>query len=77
MENSNIQMKAWKEHEAAAYLGMSVGTLRHWRHIGKGPRYLKYQESQAVRYLKNDLDMFMNSSVVNPWCIKNDTSIQS
>jgi hypothetical protein len=68
--------EVWNEHAAARYLGMAVGTLRHWRHVGKGPRYLKYRASQAIRYLKEDLDKFMKESIVIPHREEDNSSAQ-
>ena len=36
------------EHEAAAYLGLSVATLRRWRWAGRPPVFIKI--GNAVRY---------------------------
>lgn len=73
MNNNGNTTKALNEFEAAEFLGMSVGTLRHWRHVRKGPRYLKYQGSQSVRYLEQYLAEFMASSVVNPGIDKEES----
>jgi predicted site-specific integrase-resolvase len=40
---------AMNEIEAAERLGLSVATLRAWRHRGKGPRFVRL--GRAVRYL--------------------------
>ncbi len=55
---------AWKEEQAADYLGMRVGTLRNWRFKCVGPRYLKC--GRSVRYRQEDLDAFLERSAVNP-----------
>ena len=47
------QLRAVGEREAVAILGLSVQTVRNWRHLGRGPRYCKY--GRAVRYLLSDL----------------------
>ena len=47
------QLRAVGEREVVAILGLSLQTLRNWRHLGRGPRYCKY--GRAVRYLLTDL----------------------
>lgn len=54
----------WKEQQAADYLGMQVSTLRQWRFLSRGPRYLKI--GRNVRYLQADLDAFLEKSAVTP-----------
>ncbi len=54
----------WKEEPAAAYLGMKVSTLRQWRFLSRGPRYLKI--GRSVRYRQEDLDAFLEKSAVTP-----------
>lgn len=54
----------WKEEQAAAYLGLKASTLRQWRFHSKGPAYLKI--SRSIRYRKEDLDEFMEKSIVRP-----------
>lgn len=61
-----LRANLWNEFEAAEYIGVAVGTMRHWRHKMKGPKYLKFPESQTVRYRQADLDEFLNASVVDP-----------
>ena len=45
------------EIEAADRLGLSVATLRAWRHRGQGPRFVWF--GRAVRYLTEDLETFI------------------
>ena len=54
-----IDESAFKEGQAASFLGVSVATLRRWRLMGQGPRYLKYPG--AVRYLRDELAEFRSS----------------
>ena len=54
--------RALTEREVAGLLGLSVATLRAWRHRGQGPRYLRL--GRAVRYLPADLETFVRASVV-------------
>ena len=37
--------RALTEREVAELLGLSVATLRAWRHRGKGPRFLRLGRS--------------------------------
>lgn len=54
----------WREEQAADYLGMKVTTLRQWRHLSRGPIYLKI--GRSVRYRREDLDAFLQQSAVLP-----------
>ena len=45
--------RALTEREVAELLGLSVATLRAWRHRGKGPRFLRL--GRSVRYLPADV----------------------
>jgi len=55
--------QALTEHEVAKQLGLSVATLRAWRLKGKGPRFVRF--GRAVRYLADDIERFVESSVVD------------
>jgi len=55
--------RALTEREVAELLGLSVATLRAWRHRGKGPRFLRL--GRSVRYLPSDLDDFVRASAVD------------
>jgi excisionase family DNA binding protein len=54
---------ALTETQAAEHLGLSIATLRAWRHRGKGPRFVRF--GRAVRYLRADLDAFIRACVVD------------
>ena len=54
---------ALTECQVAEQLGLSVATLRAWRHRGKGPRFLRF--GRAVRYLPADLETFIRASAVD------------
>lgn len=47
-------------HQAARYIGVSEGTLRLWRTIGKGPRFFRAGE-KLVRYRQVDLDIWIEA----------------
>jgi excisionase family DNA binding protein len=44
---------------AAAYLGVSPGTLARWASEGEGPHY--YKVGRATKYLPHDLDAFIET----------------
>jgi excisionase family DNA binding protein len=54
---------ALTERQVAEQLGLSVATLRAWRHRGKGPRFLRL--GRSVRYLPLDVDEFVRASAVD------------
>jgi len=55
--------RALTEREVSDLLGLSVATLRAWRHRGQGPRFLRL--GRAVRYLPADLEEFVRASAVD------------
>jgi predicted DNA-binding transcriptional regulator AlpA len=55
--------RALTEREVSELLGLSVATLRAWRHRGQGPRFLRL--GRAVRYLPADLEDFVRASAVD------------
>ena len=54
---------ALTETEAAEHLGLSIATLRAWRHRSRGPRFVRF--GRAVRYLRADLDDFIRACAVD------------
>jgi predicted DNA-binding transcriptional regulator AlpA len=63
----NLASKIFNEHEAAAYLGWKVATLRKKRWQGSPPKFLKLG-TRSVRYRESDLKEFLNS------CVRTSTS---
>jgi len=55
--------RALTEREVAELLGLSVATLRAWRHRGKGPRFLRL--GRSIRYLPSDVNDFVRASAVD------------
>jgi len=55
--------RALTEREVSGLLGLSVATLRAWRHRGQWPRFLRL--GRAVRYLPADLEAFVGASAVD------------
>jgi predicted DNA-binding transcriptional regulator AlpA len=51
--------KLMTEHEVAQITEMSVATVRRWRLLGQGPKYIKLGTS--VRYRREDLAGWLNS----------------
>jgi len=49
--------------EAAEKLRLSKGTLEVWRHLGRGPKYLKI--GRRVYYSITDLNAYVESSKVD------------
>ncbi len=65
MQNTNqIHNDRMTTEEAAAYLQFKKSTLDVWRHLRKGPKYLK--TGFRVYYRKVDLDNWLASCVVCP-----------
>jgi predicted DNA-binding transcriptional regulator AlpA len=50
------------EFEVAEHLGLAVGTLRRWRQIRSGPKWVKL--GSAVRYRQEDLQAYVDGSAV-------------
>ena len=61
--DSTRRRTALTERQVAEQLGLSVATLRAWRHRGKGPRFLRL--GRSVRYLPSDVDEFVCASAVD------------
>ncbi len=47
------------EFEVAHLTGMSIGSVRRWRILGQGPKYLKLLK--AVRYKPEDVSAWIES----------------
>ena len=55
---------ALSEDQAAKELGSAVQTLRNWRHLKRGPAYLKI--GRSVRYQLEDLKTFKANRRIDP-----------
>jgi predicted DNA-binding transcriptional regulator AlpA len=51
--------RRWRERDIAEFTRLSVATVRRWRLLGQGPRYLKI--GAAVRYRPSDLAVWLDS----------------
>lgn len=47
------------EHDVARVTGLSVASVRRWRLLKQGPKYIKI--GSAVRYNKHDLSAWLKS----------------
>lgn len=47
------------EHEVAAYVNLSVASVRRWRVLRTGPKFVKI--GSAVRYKRGDVETWLNS----------------
>jgi hypothetical protein len=60
-----MNQRVLDEVQAAEKLKVKVQTMRNWRHLGKGPAYLKVGE-RAIRYLESDIDAFLTGNRIIP-----------
>jgi predicted DNA-binding transcriptional regulator AlpA len=56
---SNALASLLNEHDVARLTGLSVASVRRWRLLRQGPRYLKI--SSAVRYRRKDIQAWLDS----------------
>lgn len=56
-----MNQRVLDDKQAAAKLNVKTQTLRNWRHLGKGPAYLRVGE-RAIRYLESDLEAFLTGN---------------
>lgn len=54
-----FKKKYYNEREAAEFLVRTIATLRNWRYLGKGPRYLTDAHG-GIRYDINDLEAWVH-----------------
>jgi predicted DNA-binding transcriptional regulator AlpA len=52
------------EEQLAEIIGKPARTLRQWRYIGVGPKYLKL--GATVRYRPSDVEAWLDSRVQEP-----------
>lgn len=46
--------------EASRYIGYRGSTLRQWRYLGQGPKYIRVN-GRSIRYRREDLDEWMDA----------------
>lgn len=53
-----MSAKVLNTDEAAILIGVTPGTLKWWRHIGKGPKFIKFGTAKqaGVGYELTDID---------------------
>jgi len=56
---SQSETGLWNEHEVAAFLKISVASVRRWRTLRTGPKFVKI--GAAVRYRRGDVESWLNS----------------
>jgi predicted DNA-binding transcriptional regulator AlpA len=56
--NNNLETFL-NEHDVARITGLSVASVRRWRLLRQGPKYLKI--GAAVRYRPEDVNAWLNS----------------
>jgi predicted DNA-binding transcriptional regulator AlpA len=54
------------EHDVARVTGLSVASVRRWRLLGRGPRFLKI--GAAVRYRLEDLQAWLETRPTGGGC---------
>ena len=59
MGTPNTLEQLLTEHDVARVTGLSLGSVRRWRLLGHGPKYLKL--GAAVRYKPEDLAAWLES----------------
>lgn len=71
-DNNITSLAVFTEREAATYLAVSPQFLRLSRHYGnrpghgEGPPFIKLGGGRAVRYLKSDLDAWLQAHRCHP-----------
>ncbi len=60
---TKLRGTALTECQVAEQLGLSVATLRAWRHRGRGPRFVRF--GRAIRYLSGDIEQFIRDSAID------------
>jgi predicted site-specific integrase-resolvase len=63
-DGSSLPKEFITEKELSRRTGIGIQTLRNWRHIGKGFKYVKL--GRAVRYPWQDAQDYMRARIVDP-----------
>jgi predicted DNA-binding transcriptional regulator AlpA len=74
-----MSSKVLSSAETAALIGITPGTLKWWRHLGKGPRFVKLGNAKqaGVAYVEADVlewrdqRMFASTSAYSPAALAN------
>ena len=62
MRESVKTVEAMNEKQAAAYIGRKPITIRQWRGMSRGPKFIK--QGRQVVYLKKDLDAWLDANSI-------------
>jgi len=61
-EVKDVTLKLLAEKQVAEIYGFSLGTLRNWRVLRQGPRFLKIN-GKMIRYRINDIEDYLAGCV--------------
>jgi hypothetical protein len=64
MAANPMVVTAVDENQASKILGVAVQTLRNWRHLRRGPAYVKM--GRSVRYQVKDLEAYLQRKKIDP-----------
>ncbi len=64
MKSNNCHDRLITPAAVAALLSMNTQTLAVWRHLGKGPVYIKVEG--AVRYRLSDIESWLRHNTITP-----------
>jgi len=67
MSNANLSYQnpnLLTERQAAAWLRHSLPTIRRWRRVGNGPKFVRF--GRLIFYRLEDLDAFLVSHLSGP-----------
>jgi excisionase family DNA binding protein len=64
IEIEKLDPENMKVFEAAAYLGIALGTFYNMRYRGEGPKHRK--AVGGIRYRKSDLDQWAKENRIDP-----------
>jgi hypothetical protein len=59
-----LQQKLVNDKTAATYMDLATQTLRNWRFLGKGPKYVRLGD-RCIRYRLDDLDRWLNDRTID------------
>ena len=66
MQNTDVSYSLnLNSKEAAGHLKVSVQTLANWRHLRKGPAYIKMSGGKVI-YRCSDLDTYLEAQRIDP-----------
>lgn len=54
----------WSSGDVAKYLNVSENTIRYWRHVNAGPRWIKV--GRLARYRPADVEAWLERNTTDP-----------